>query len=372
MLARRGQALVAIASAQAKELSRGPSRASRSDASAITAMVRTAERALAGGDPVLAFTAASEAAQLGQRTMASARLDAAATRTPLRALTERVRREAGRSLLAIRAQVRRIAEMPVTKVAQLTALAETLARGAFALTSITVAERSLERVRTKAELEEIVQFLEAARFEAATYMTTSADSLRYLGTRQLTDDTVDLFKAYTNLIAYGADTIARTPTASDWQRLTSYLGELLAEADGLTRAVAPAFRGLHGPTARPALRMSEALLECVETAQLVNDLTERDANGNDGPPNLGRIEDPATVRTEAQSADEIAHRRIRDIAAAGLDPSFLQWNSRWGVDLALGRLPNSTDEQALRGLQLQWLADLQGRLLTALSRDAST
>lgn len=371
MLARRSRALVVTASRQANELLRRPGRAPRSQASAITALVRTAEQALAGGDRVLAFAAASEGAQRGQQAVASARLDAAATRTPLRVLTERMRRGAERSLVEIRAQVRTVAETSVTKVAQLTALADTLSWGAFAMTSITVAERRLERVRTKAELDEIGQFLETARFEAANYMTACAESLQYLGGRRMTDDTVDLLNAYTNLIAYAADT-NRTYANSLGLGVSdrSYLGQLLAESDGLSRAVPPAFRGLRGPTAKPVLRMSVALLEYVESTQLVNDLTYRDEKGNDGPPNLARIKNPATVRTEALNADEIAHRRIRDIAAAGLDPSFVQWNSRWGADLAFRRLPNTTGEQTLHGLEFQWFAVLQGRLLTALSRNA--
>ncbi len=130
----------------------------------------------------------------------------------------------------------------------------------------------------------------------------------------------------------------------------------------------PAFRDLRSPTAIPAVRMSVALLEYVESTQLVNDLTERTASGNDGPPNLAPIKDPQTVRTQARNADEIARGRIRAISAAGLDPSFVQWNSRWGADLAFGRLPDTTGEQTLHGLEFQWFAVLQGRLLTALSR----
>ena len=51
---------------------------------------------------------------------------------------------------------------------------------------------------------------------------------------------------------------------------------------------------------------------------------------------------------------------------AHLDPSFVQWNSRWGADLALRRLPNTTEEPTLHGLQFQWFSVLQSRLLAAL------
>ncbi len=106
----------------------------------------------------------------------------------------------------------------------------------------------------------------------------------------------------------------------------------------------------------------------MESTQLVNDLTYRNSSGNDGPPNLAPIKNPLTVRTQAQTADAIARTVVREVAAEGRDTSFVQWNSQWGADLALGRLPNRTQEQTLHGLEFQWFAVLQGRLLVALER----
>jgi hypothetical protein len=242
--------------------------------------------------------------------------------------------------------------------------------GRIRLTSITVAERRLDGVRTRAELDEIVRFLEVARFEAATFMTACAESLQYIGAQRMTDETVDLFNAYADLFAYAADTNRVYAESLGLRSDDSYLGELIRESDELTGSLSPVFRRLRGQTARPALRMAVALLEYVETTQLVNDLTYRDEKGADGPPNLAPIKDPATVRTQALNADEIAKERIRDIAAAGVDPSFVQWNSQWGADLAFRRLPNTTDEQTLHGLEFQWFAVLQARLLTALSHNS--
>jgi Lon protease (S16) C-terminal proteolytic domain len=367
MLTRRSRALMAEAKRQVNELSGRAERSGSAGVPHISALVRAAEQALATRDPVLAFAAASEAAQAGRLAVASARLHAAARHATLRELAAQISRGAERSLAAIRAQVRRTAEMPVTKVAQLTALADTLSWGAFAMTSINVAQNRLEKVRSKADLEEIVQFLEVARFEAATYMTACAESLHFLGNRPLTDDTVGQVNAYADLFAYAADT-NRTYANSLGLRTTdaSYLGQLIEQSDALMRADSPPIRGLHAPNAVAAWRLSVALLEYVETTQQVNDLTYRNGNGKDGPPNLAPIKDPATVRTQAFNADEIAQRRIRDIAAAGLDPAFVQWNSQWGADLAFRRLPNTTGEQTLHGLEFQWFAVLQARLLTGL------
>jgi hypothetical protein len=331
-------------------------------------LVRTAERALAHKNPVLAFAASSEAAQAGQQSVAAQRLQAAAKHATIGELTARITRSTRRSRAAIRAQVRATAELHVTKIAQLTALSDTLSWGEFALTSLQVVEKRLKTVRTEAQLEQIVRFLETARFEAATYMPACASSLAFLGRHRINAHTVDLLNAYTKLIAYAADANRKYANAIGLGTSNaSYLGQLLTTSDDLNRGVSPAFRNLRGPTAEPASRMSVALLEYVESTQLVNDLTYRKSSGIDGPPNLAAIKDPQAVRTQARTADAIASEQARELAAAGRDPSFVEWNSQWGADLAFGRLPNTTEEQTLHGLQFQWFAVLQSRLLDGLA-----
>ena len=328
-----------------------------------------AEVALAEGDAVLAFAAAAEAEQATREWEASARLRADAARMTIVELKAQIGSDAQRSLASIRSEMQSIAEFPVTKVAQLTALADTLAWGDFALTSIGVAQERLKTASTMAELDEIVGFLTVAEFEAATYMPACAESLRHLGTRRIrnVDATVDRLNAYTDLLAYAAD--ANRVYARSIGLATNdagYLAQLIEQSDGLT--VSREFSGLRSPTAKPALRLSVALLEYVETTQLVNQLTAEEGQGTDLPPNLLPIADPSVLRAQAETADEIATTQVGAIAAAGLDPSFVQWNSRWGADLAFGHLPHTTDEQKLHGLEYQWFAVLQSRLLTNLSR----
>ncbi len=205
MLTRRSRALIAAARRQVTELSLAAGRSTKAVEN-IGALTRAAERALAGRDPVLAFAAAAEAAQAGQLAVAVARLHAAAKHATLAELSAQVRRSAERSLVSIRAQVRATAQLHVTTVAQLPALADTLSWGEFALTSIAVVKERLKTARTEAQLDEIVQFLEVARFEAATYMPACAESLAFLGRRPLSARTVSLLNAYVDLVAYAAET----------------------------------------------------------------------------------------------------------------------------------------------------------------------
>jgi Lon protease (S16) C-terminal proteolytic domain len=351
MLERRSRALIGA--------STGP---------ASKALVRTAEGALADGDSVLAFAAAAEAAQRARQAAALARLRASAGSATVAGQAARLERSAARSLRSIRARVRAAAELPVTKVAQLTALSDALSWGAFATTSIEIAEKRLGSVRTEAELEEIVAFVETARFEARNYMPACVESLRFLGRQRITPHTVDLIEAYARLIDYAANANQRYADSLGVDRTAShYLRELLDEANEDDRAQAAELRSLRGPTAAPALRLSVALLKYVESTQLVNDLTFRDSAALDEPPNLAPIKDPETVLAQARTAAAITSEELGGLAAAGLDPAFVQWNSRWGADLAFGRLPNAGDEQRLHGLQFQWFAVLQSQLLAALS-----
>jgi Lon protease-like protein len=370
MLARRSRALIATTNRMLKELARrAPGSTPKSESAHIAALVRAAERALAQRDPVLAFTAAAEAAQAVHVSEASARVRALAKRMPPGKLAAQLSREAERSFASIRAKMQATAEFPVTKVAQLTALADTLAWGDFALTSIRVAQKRLRTARTKAQLDEIEKFLAVARFEAAEYMSATGESLRYLGTRPIknVDAIVGRLNAYSDLISYAADSNRVYAESLGLGTKTSYLAQLIEQSNGLTGWVSREFPQLRSPTARPALRMSVALLEYVETTQLVNDLTSAASQRTDRPPNLLPIKDPSILRNQAQTADEIARAQVRGIAVAGRDPSFVQWNNRWGADLAFGRLPGTTDEQKLHGLQYQWFAVLQARLLTTLA-----
>jgi hypothetical protein len=332
------------------------------------ALVRSAKGALADHDSVLAFAAAAEAAQRGRQAAALARLRTSARSATVAERAARIERSAARSLRSIRARVRSAAELPVTKVAQLTALSDALSWGAFATTSIEIAEKRLRRVHTEAELEEIVAFIETARFEAGNYMPACVESLRFIGRQRITSHTVGLIDAYARLIDYAANANQRYADSLGVDRTAShYLRELLEEANEDDRAQAAELRSLRGPTAAPALRLSVALLKYVESTQLVNDLTYRDSAALDEPPNLAPIKDPETVLGQARTAAAITSEQVGGLAAAGLDPAFVQWNSRWGADLAFGRLPDADDEQRLHGLQFQWFAVLQSRLLAALS-----
>ena len=334
----------------------------------VAELIDAAETALAQKDPVLAFAAAAEASLAARRQTVSATF-AAASDTPLVELTAQVALEAEESRVLINAEVRRTAEFPVTKIAQLPALGATLAWGDFALSSINVVQDRLKAVDTFAELVEIAQFLEVAQFEAETYMTADAEALQYLGIRPMSDTkaTVGLLNAYVDLLNYAATSNRIYAESLGLDNSSSpYLTALISESASQATIDAPETFRLRGPTAQVSRRLGVAMLSFVETTQLVNNLTAQASATGDDPPNLLPIKDPEQVQSEAEAANQIAKGQVRKIHAADLDPSAIQWHSQWGADLAFGRLPQTSDEQKLHGVVFQWFAVLQSRLLVAL------
>ena len=334
----------------------------------VAELIDAAETALAQKDPVLAFAAAAEASLAARRQTVSATF-AAASDTPLVELTAQVALEAEESRVLINAEVRRTAEFPVTKIAQLPALGATLAWGDFALSSINIVQDRLKAVATFAELVELAQFLEVAQFEAETYMTADAEALQYLGIRPMSDTkaTVGLLNAYVDLLNYAATSNRIYAESLGLDNSSSpYLTDLISESASQATIDASKTFKLRGPTAQVSRRLGVAMLSFVETTQLVNNLTAQASATGDDPPNLLPIKDPEQVQSEAEAANQIAKGQVRKIHAADLDPSAIQWHSQWGADLAFGRLPQTSDEQKLHGVVFQWFAVLQSRLLVAL------
>lgn len=340
----------------------------RAESPSVGELIDAAETALAQKDPVLAFAAAAEASLAARRQTVSATF-AAQRDTPLVELTAQVAIEAEESRVLINAEVRRTAEFPVTKIAQLPALGATLAWGDFALSSIDIVQDRLQAVDTFAELVEIAQFLEVAQFEVETYMTADAEALQYLGIRPMSDTkaAVGLLNAYVDLLNYAATSnrIYAESLGLD-NSSTPYLTDLISESASQATIDASETFKLRGPTAQVSRRLGVAMLSFVETTQLVNNLTAQASATGDDPPNLLPIKDPEQVQSEAEAANRIAKGQVRKIHAADLDPSSIQWHSQWGADLAFGRLPQTSDEQKLHGVVFQWFAVLQSRLLVAL------
>lgn len=371
MLDRRSRSLVTTTTTELLGLAGSSDSTTVSTLPEIQAWLTAAQRATEDGDPVLAFASAAEAAQATRILIAVERLHQDATLTSLDDLVARTGRDLAGFRAVISQQVQLTAERPVSSIAQLTALPDAVAWGVFAVTSMDVAEQQLATVGSQADLDRVVRFVETARFEADVYMSATAESLSYIGRTPITDrqDAVGLLDAYATLVADGAQAnrayADRLRPADD---RNTYLRQLIESSDPLTAESSNATTPPATSTARPVLRMAAALLEYVETTQLVNDLTAQPVTGLSVPPNLLPVRDPATLATQASNATNIASQQAQLIADAGLDPTYLQWNSRWGAILSSKSLPRITDEQALHGLVYQWFAVLQSRLLLAMSR----
>lgn len=370
MLERRSRTLVTTATTDLTALADTQDADVQAALPGISAWLAVAQQELGQGNAVRAFAAAAEAVQALQEHAA---LDRAHRQSAQMSLTEQVahlRQEAALSKGEIQAAVLAIAGTPVTTVEQLAALPDVLAWGLFAMTSMDVAADQLSTVQSRGDLDQVIRFVETARFEADTYMPATAESLPLIGRRPLTDPAKagELLDAYATLIADGAEAnTAYAVSLPSPRKRSGYLRSLIDATQPIAAAEDTGLGAGLGPTARPALHLAAALLEYVETTQLVNDLTSRPLAGTTSPPNTLPIKDPAVVARQATTAATTIAEQTTAIITAGLDASYLQWNSQWGQELAFGRIPEITDEQTLHGLEYQWFAVLHSRVLVALS-----
>ena len=142
----------------------------------VTAWLSTAENALKQGDPVKAFAAAAEAAQAQRQAAASAHLLAAPKGASLTERAEQVKVESRRAISVIRAEVRSIAERPVTSLEQIGGTAGCAGVGRLRVDSDHSWTETAENRAQCGQLDEIVRFLATAEFEAETYMPAMAES----------------------------------------------------------------------------------------------------------------------------------------------------------------------------------------------------
>ena len=185
MLERRSRTLVTTAATQLHALSATSDVDVQAALTGIRAWLAVAQEELDQGDAVRAFAAASEAGQALQEYAALDRAHNQSAQTSLTDQVAQVRAEAARSKVEIQAAVLAIAGTPVSTVEQLAALPDVLAWGLFAMTSMDVADGQLSAVQSQADLDQVIRFVETARFEADTYMPATAEALLLIGRQPL-------------------------------------------------------------------------------------------------------------------------------------------------------------------------------------------
>ena len=352
-----------------KEAKSSAGRISKDVTNQILALLAQATTSRDAGDAVLAFSAAAEAAQMSAQEQAAVRVSGQVQMTSLPQAVDQVRESTRAAKKRIIDDLRTNSELPLTKVEQLPALADALAWGEFALTSMNVVLDRLDAVTSETELQGLVRFQETGKFESDTYMSTSVEAVKRVGNRPITDvnELVSLFDSYADLLDFASDANRTYAESLGYgARERGYLGGLIDEANALTDETEQDFPQLNSPTALVALRAGAGLQDYVNTTFLVDDLTVAGLATTPSAPNLQTIKDPDRQQQQARIADEIAKSQGAVLVAEGLDPSYASWMNQWGADLSLGRLAGSNDEQRLHGLDTQWFGVLQTRLLVGL------
>ncbi|MDQ1247965.1 MAG: Lon proteolytic protein, partial [Actinomycetota bacterium] len=305
----------------------------------------------------LAWNARSEAVR-GASTAASA---ATVTQTLAQASTSVAARAAD--------AVTTGAQTQVTSVEQLAALPVALTWGADAYAEAVDAGDRVDESRQspmRADvLGEVAADLARAEYDLATYMPDSLTAATMSAGHPTLDASLATLGVY-------ADALAQAGSAN-----LAYLDSMGADDDrtvspeaSIARALADRWPTLSTDSAQGPIvtRLTTALSYFVASATAV---ARADAPPTSPTNRNAALIDPSAFSTQVAVATDETALTAGTLAGQGVGTSFLQWNDAVGRDLATAPDAASiTDPISLDGLQVQWYANVQGKILGVLSADA--
>lgn len=367
LLNRRAAALNAeTASVLARLDSREQATSDPDERSRIRDLTSVADDAIGDDDPVLAYASAAEAGKAASVELARSTLLQEAATAALPTLVDRTRQDVLRFREGVLDDLRKAAQTPVTSMEQAPALADALSWGDRALAVANVSLDLLDDVGSVSELEEIVTFLEPARFDEQTHLPTSLEVLGVLQGAPIAnpEGVAGLIDAYASLLGDASqanlaymNSLGIASGSEIAQKLSQEVGSRYQEGPQI-------FADVPGTMAQSVLRLSAAMGLFADSTSHVNQMAATEP-GTIGSVVIGKNGD---FSTEADVARETVDREVATASGFVLDPSYLAWSRDWASSKTDGRLPGATDMWALEGLQQQWRSVLQGRVLVALGK----
>jgi hypothetical protein len=119
--------------------------------------------------------------------------------------------------------------------------------------------------------------------------------------------------------------------------------------------------------ARSIISLADAISRYVMTSTIIN--LDRTAASNDGLVQRLSLRDPDKLDDQIDLALDSSHRALATLVANGADPSYLLWETAWAGALAQGDDDGIiTIDERLDGLARLWFANINERILVALTR----
>ena len=308
--------------------------------------VRRASAEMFSDDPFAAYATITLAQQQSEMAAAERRVTG-----PLAAEARSLRRALARQRRSAVDRIDLAASTPLKHVEQFPALADALTWGTGTMGLLDIADETLVTARDRRDLRTVAGLIARADYRLNTYLPLQVEAVREIG--QVTADDprsiLSLLDAYAELLGgAGVAVIRALPTGSP----------------GYHRAVAQrdVWRALPagGTNQEPTLTRLAAALSCYIAAHYPTTVA---ATGMGATP-----PDESFFRAQTSVATSRNEQVAGQLAATGLDPSFVLWGSRWGLAWATPQPGDGTD-MAVRatGLTYQWYATIQGQMALALA-----
>ena len=334
----------------------------------VSTATTAANDALAKGDPVLAYAAASESLQvvIGWNASVGAKAQAdknlTATAAAVRADAEAVAAKAQDQLVAT-------AATPVQFVEQVPALVDAMSWAVDAILESTRAAQTTQQASSSGQVAAAASAVARARYDVDEHLAAAVDGVKATGRTALSDAAAawSFVGGYAALLGEAAQ--ANHAYAKESSK-TKQGPDSDLELSEVALAQWDKVQANQSSAADQAIRTATALSAFIATAQEVTGLGAVAAlDAPDASTSAIAITTKETFERQVGVATAMGAEQARVLAGASLDPSYSMWGNAWGAVMAApptGALV--ADEVRREGLAYQWYSNVQAKMLTALAR----
>jgi len=260
-----------------------------------------------------------------------------------------------------------IAESPHETIEQLMALVDV---AEWATDAIEVAASALVLIDGSPDIDLLAQLagdVSRENFNLDVFVPPALAAARFAGSIPLRPTTLTELQVFTDVISRAVDAnealidllLNKGGSAIDATEVRA----LLEVED----AVDVALGRVDTQAARSIISLADAISRYVMTSTIIN--LDRTAASNDGLVQRLSLRDPDKLDDQIELALDSSHRALATLVANGADPSYLLWETAWAGALAQGDDDGIiTIDERLDGLARLWFANINERILVALTR----
>ena len=299
---------------------------------------------------------------------ASAEAIATAERDGLAAATDDVRAAADRLTAAADDLLVETATTPPGTIEDLMALVDVAEWATDALETAAIVRYRLDTGDVDArQIGAMAAEIVAESYTLERLVPFHQSAIGIAGSMPLRPTTIDEIEVFVDLVAGAVaanEALIRLKLDSGAVPIDTAEIEALLAIDDVT---ASALAQVETDTGRAIIELAEAISRHVSTAKILN--LDRTASSQDALVQRLNLLDPALLDAQIDLAIETSDRSVSTLISQGADPSYFQWETDVAQALARGEADGViTIDERLEGLARLWFANINERILVALTR----